>query len=299
MKTERRHELQQNALADVLTDWIEAVKPYSTAILGGIIVVLVLVGVTVYLSQQAVQQQEVAWDQVLISPEANPAATDEDRQRLQRDRLLSVADEHGNTPAGVYARLMAANGLLNSGIDHLFEDKAEGTKQLRDAIANFTQVLESGSEPIFTHQATLGLARAHESLNELPEARKYYQQLVDQKGIYSQMAEGRLKDLDRKSTKDFYDWFAQQQPRPRAEGLPGIPGLGPEFNFDSAAPPVDLNLSNPFTGKTDTGKTGTESKDTTPPAAVESKKSEEDKAAESPPTSPAPASDEKAGKATP
>jgi hypothetical protein len=234
----------------------------------------------------------------LISPEADPAATDEDRQRLQRDRLLSVADQYGDTPAAVYARLMAANGLLNGGIDHLFEDKAKGTEELRDAIKNFTQVLQSASEPIFTHQATLGLARAHESLNELSEARKYYQQLVDQKGIYSQMAEARLKDLDRKSTKDFYDWFAQQQPRPRAEGLPGIPGLGPEFNLDSAAPPVDLDLSNPFTGKTDPGKAGTESKDVVPPTAVESEKAAGDKSAESPATSPAPTS-ERAGKDVP
>jgi hypothetical protein len=270
MKTERRHELQQNALADVLTEWIEAVKPYSTAILGGIIAVLVLIGVAAYLSQQAAQQQEVAWDDVFVNPEPSGTATPEDQQRLRRDRLLGVADEYGDSPAGLYARLTAAESLLTGGIDHLFEDKAKGTDELREAIKHFTQVLEVADEPLFVHKATLGLARAHESLNELPKAREYYQKLIDQKGVFSHLAEARLKDLDRTSTKDFYDWFAQQQPVPRANTLPGIPGLGPEFGFPSSSTtPSDIDFSDPFNrGKTevekDTDSTATE---TTTPAA--------------------------------
>ena len=35
MKTERRHELQTNELADSLAHWIEAAKPYSRAGAGG------------------------------------------------------------------------------------------------------------------------------------------------------------------------------------------------------------------------------------------------------------------------
>ncbi len=35
MKTERRHELQTNVLADSLAHWIEAIKPYGRAILAG------------------------------------------------------------------------------------------------------------------------------------------------------------------------------------------------------------------------------------------------------------------------
>jgi tetratricopeptide (TPR) repeat protein len=299
MKTERRHELQQNALADVLTDWIEAVKPYSTAILGGVIAALVLVGVAVYLSQQTQQQQEVAWDQVLVSPETSSTATDEDRQRLERDRLLTVAEQFGDSPAGLYARLMAANIQLNSGIDHLFEDKAKGTDELRQAIKNYTSVLESADEPLLTQQATLGLARAHESLNELQQAREHYQKAVEQKGIYSQIAEARLKDLDRNPTKDFYDWFAQQQPRPQSGSLPGIPGIGPEFNLDSTSPPGDFRLSNPFTeGKADAGKASKEAAGTASTPAVESEEPA-GSTTQPPVTSSEPATGEKAGKDSP
>lgn len=300
MKTERRHELQQNALADVLTDWIEAVKPYSTAILGGIIAALVLVGVAVYLSRQAEQQQEVAWDEVFISPEASNTATEEDRQRLQRERLLAVAEQYGDSPAGIYARLMAANGQLNSGIDQLFQDKAKAREELTEAIKNFTHVLENSNEPLFTHQATLGLARANESLNDLPKAREFYQKLIEQKGIYSQMAEARLKDLDRKSTKDFYDWFAEQQPRPRLDSLPGMPGIGPDFSLPNSSAPIDFNLSDPFgRGQPDAGKASSESTGAGSTPAVESEEPTATTPSQPPATSTEPSTGEKAGKDTP
>ena len=41
MKTERRHELQTNVLADSLARWIEAVKPYSRAALAVVIALVV------------------------------------------------------------------------------------------------------------------------------------------------------------------------------------------------------------------------------------------------------------------
>ena len=42
MKSEERHKLQQNELADYLAKVVEKIKPYQNAILGGIILVLVL-----------------------------------------------------------------------------------------------------------------------------------------------------------------------------------------------------------------------------------------------------------------
>ena len=40
MKSERRHELEQNALADWMTDLIETLKPYANYILAGTLAVV-------------------------------------------------------------------------------------------------------------------------------------------------------------------------------------------------------------------------------------------------------------------
>jgi hypothetical protein len=50
MKTERRHELQTNQLADSLAHWIEAVRPYSRAGLALVVAVAVSIFAWGYLS---------------------------------------------------------------------------------------------------------------------------------------------------------------------------------------------------------------------------------------------------------
>jgi hypothetical protein len=51
----------------------------------------------------------------------------------------------------------------------------------------------------------------------------------------SDAARAHINRLDQPATKEFYDWFAKQDPRPpAAENLPGVPGLKPSFNLDES-----------------------------------------------------------------
>ncbi len=62
MKTERRHELQTNVLADSLAHWIEAVKPYSRAITAGVIALVVALFAWLYISTQNTRQLADGWN---------------------------------------------------------------------------------------------------------------------------------------------------------------------------------------------------------------------------------------------
>ena len=72
MKTERRHELQTNTLAQHLAEWIEKIKPYSTAITVVIGAVIIVAIVAAYLAQSKSAADQAAWDKFTYAMTSYP-----------------------------------------------------------------------------------------------------------------------------------------------------------------------------------------------------------------------------------
>ena len=114
--------------------------------------------------------------------------------------------------------------------------------QLDKAIENYTTVLTSSTDEMVKQKAVFGMARAHESLNQLERARAEYKQLADWKNCgYSAFAKQRYEDLAKPATKEWYAWFAKQDPRPPVVDGPGTPGQKPSFETAQPSGP-DINL---------------------------------------------------------
>jgi hypothetical protein len=230
MKTERRHELATNELADWLGDTIERVKPYSTAITGTVLACALLAGAYVYYTRTSASKIEAGWSQYFDAlDEGNPEA------------LRGVADEYATTPAGHWSRLSLADSMLAKGVQQLFEDRDAAEESLKEAVAGYTEVIKQAPrESLLAERATFGLAEAFESLGELSQAREQYNAVLEhwKQGAFTGQAEKRLADLDRDSTQEFYDWFANQHPKPKRES--GGPDLKPRFGKD------DLDVDNPL-----------------------------------------------------
>ena len=64
MKSERRHELQHNELADWLAKTAEAIRPHQNAILAGLVTVLIVVLGYTWWSRTSDARTTEAWDQV-------------------------------------------------------------------------------------------------------------------------------------------------------------------------------------------------------------------------------------------
>lgn len=209
MKTERRHELKTNELADWLGKSISRVEENYKVGLGIVAVIVVIVAVWAYLRNSAAEKMQESWAAF------QRAAADQ-----QSTQLDDVANRYGDLPGGACARLLLADRQLRAGTDQLFADRADANDQLRRALDNYQGVVDSRAEltPIVKQRALLGLARAAESLNDLPRAREAYQQLADTdrwpQTFYADEAKARLDVLSRDSAKEFYDWFAKQEPRP-------------------------------------------------------------------------------------
>jgi predicted negative regulator of RcsB-dependent stress response len=228
MKTERRHELATNALADWLGERIEALKPYSAAVSASAVAVLVLAFATVFWYQKREASAARAWEGYFT-------ALDEQDPEKIRTRLVQVSEDYAQSSAGLWSRLSLADAQLERGIEALFQDRAGARKALEEAIDDYQAVLQaSPNDSLLAERATFGLAQAYESKDELDSARQKYRELLDRwpEGAFSAMAKDRLADLDRKTTKEFYDWFAKQSPKVKVPLGPGIPGEKPPFDLD-------------------------------------------------------------------
>ncbi|MHB1038032.1 MAG: YfgM family protein [Pirellulales bacterium] len=248
MKTERRHELQTNVLADWLAHEIEKLKPYSKAILGVVVAVLVIFGASIYLRSRASAKQEEGWDLYFSASMPTP----------DPQKLMEVGDEHPSSSVGYWSRLLAADVQLSQGTTKMFNDRAAARVELNKAIENYQSVLDSAREPLFVDRARFGLARAYEALDDLAKARENYEIVAKagSKSPYAEAAKRRLDDLSKASTKEFYDWFAKYQVKSALPSGLGLPGTRPEFDLDKSPDEPDFKPSTSFDpGKLFDGKT--------------------------------------------
>jgi hypothetical protein len=182
-----------------------------------------------YYSKRSAAQAEDAWSRYF-------AALTESSGSQETQPLRQVAQEYPGSQAGMWARLSLADLQLKQAIEALFNDRAAAKELLDEAARNYAQVRDSAkATPLLAQRATLGLAQAYESHNELDEAREAYAELKSKwpDSPFAEAAERRLADLDQRTTKDFYDWFAKQRPKPSAPQGPGIPGQRPSFDASS------------------------------------------------------------------
>lgn len=222
MKTERRHELQTNQLADWMGSSVETAKPYTKLAIGVLVAVVVILGSVYYLSGQTAKRQAEGWEKYFAG-----------LTRPTPDQLQSVADAYRGTAVGNWSRVELADVQAVRGTEALFKDRAEANEELRAAQQNYAIVADDpAAGDIPRQRALLGLARVSESLNELDRAREAYQRLLTEfpNCAFADEANFRLTDLNRPATKAFYDWFASQDPQPAQEDLnplfEGIQGLG-------------------------------------------------------------------------
>jgi hypothetical protein len=235
MKTERRHELQTNELANSLAHFIEAVKPYSRALAAGALALVVLLFAWTYLANQNSHRAEQGWTEYFDAlAKRNPA-----------EDLEDIATRYAGTPVAEWARLVLADFQASDGTSRLFIQKTDAREELRKAAERYRAVILESRETTVLEHATFGLARAHEALGtpeSLEDARKEYRSIGEKwpGSAYVAAAESRAKDLDEAQTKNFYDWLAKYEPPKQVMPGPGQPGVKPDFLKDSLDDGVKL-----------------------------------------------------------
>jgi tetratricopeptide (TPR) repeat protein len=260
MKSERRHELQENELSDWLEKSIEAVTPHLKTISAVVLGLAVCFGAYAIWKNRAAAEDRASWDNFYAaSADKDPAAA-----------MLTLADAKPSAPAGLWARLYIADNALAEGVHNLFINRAVAKPKLREAVDAYGKVAEHAAgqyEPMVA-RALYGQAKAYEALGEksdLDEALKLYKRIAEDfpGGALAIDSNARIAALEKVSSKEFYDWFAKAQPYNPNPSEGGIPGIGPSFNDSSIPSPATETTVDPGF---DPFKTPSAATDSTPPA---------------------------------
>lgn len=198
MKSERRHELQHNLLADWLATWAERLKPYQNIVLSAVLLAVVALAGYVLWSRESASRTTQAWD------ELNAAVDSRDPTALAK-----VIEDHPDTGVADLAALVSADERLAEGCRQLFVSKATAQNELNKAIELYSLVRGHYGLPAQQERATFGLARAKEAkgdASDIDEAMKLYEEVAKQpNGAFAAAAAQRLEDLKRPATKELYD----------------------------------------------------------------------------------------------
>ena len=214
MKTERRHELQTNELANWLSEWIDTIRPYSKALVAAVLLVTTAWFAVAFTRNRGQQQQAQAWSAFFQAYE----------QGAESDRLAEVAETYPDSAAGLWALQSAADVDLAQGTQDLFRDRTQAKEALDQAKNAYQQVSEQAADPLLKQRAVFGMAQALESLGQFGPAEDKYREVAEtwpESGV-SELARQRLQQLERPATQEWYAWFAEQEPAPSPLADPSL-----------------------------------------------------------------------------
>lgn len=240
MKSEHRHELAQNDLEMLISKlrarYAYIVETHGNRILLWASVAFLAVAAAVYWAKSSNSTNADGWSALA------GARSPED--------LAGIAEAYAGTPVGNWARLNVAEQYLQSGLRLMFSDRAAAKTDLDEAKNAFEELLNANKiSPAIRERALYGMARTLETTSggDLKPAVDAYNKLLADfpETPYKPAVEQQLERLDKKSTQEFYAWFAAQNPEPadretpedlmnsmnqqlNVPGMPTLPGAGTE-----------------------------------------------------------------------
>jgi len=276
MKSERRHELAENDLADSVENLAERFRPYVATILTAAIGGLVAVIVGLFVSSRWEASRAESWDACLAALTTG-----------NEDAFREVLIRYPSTPAAQWAELVLADRAVSEATSLLFQklDPANdiARQRLEQAVAAYQGLLAEQPTGMIAQRATFGLAKTRECLGELAEARRGYETLAKEyaDSPMADLAAARATDLARADTQQFYDWFFEQRAasaEPSADDEPADAKAAAPAAGDASENKADAGdepaATQPEAAKTESGAeqndtAATESKPAEQPAAEE------------------------------
>jgi tetratricopeptide (TPR) repeat protein len=193
MKAEHRKELMTNTLANRLGEAVQSIKEGPSR---GTIVVLVAIGLIVILalvwryfitsSEEADSARWLQWDSLTTPEQLKAFVENKEMEDQAQGRLARLTEARRSLYEGL--RQLGNAGTRKKALEEL--QLAAG---LYDKLAD-----EYVDKPLLHQQVLMGAAKAHESLGDAEQARKYYQQLQNKYGdtVLGRDAAEQLQRLD-------------------------------------------------------------------------------------------------------
>ncbi len=204
MKSEQRHQLQTNVLANQAGKAIEQAKPYTAITIGGIAVFALLgIGWAIW-HNSSLKANSSAWSEYYFA-------------NGKPDQLVAVYEDYPSSSAAEWARQAEADSRMEEGLDLVFRDRKTANELFEKAKKNYEVVSESATQPALRARATLGLAQAYESLGDNEKAIAQYKKLQQMDAVeprWQKKSNGVLNGSMEKTQNPFLHGI-RISPRPR------------------------------------------------------------------------------------
>lgn len=242
------HHEDEVQLARILKESKPWLERYGTTVIYGLAAILAVAAVVVYIGRQ-------------------PPATAVESEKLllakSAEDFRDLADSTPDSPIGISARLKEGEMQLSSAMGNLYSNRKVGLEELDSAEKVFKKLEERKDLNDETRLRVLvGLARVIEARcngnDETVKASidawdRILKEFPDSK-MFNKVAEDRKKKLNEETTKSFYAWFQQQDPKPGDDLL--LPQDGPGKVPD--IPNLNIpDFTTPVTPEKDAPKDGT------------------------------------------
>ena len=235
MKTERRHELQTNTLAQEITLWSDKLRPYANVLIGGVGVLLALYAVSTMWMNYRGQRDVQSWDAYQM------AVLDGDIELKDLQRI-AAGDEFAGTKMQEWAYVTWADRQLLLASQQYLSDREGAKKNLNEVAAVYEQFAQNGSDPEIRNRSRLGWARVNEMQDRLDEACRQYG-LVE--GAIGELAAKRAKELESKQTQEDIKWLATAS-LPKPARAAGAQSSAQRPGFEASTPAADAPGESPI-----------------------------------------------------
>ncbi|PQO37952.1 hypothetical protein [Blastopirellula marina] len=219
MKSERRHEIQENSLAHFLEGAFESARPHATLI-GGILLALVLAYIAfVVMMQNSGPIQDKEWQSVYTTLDQSFRVGEDDvAQKQVADEFATISKDYGKSRPALWSEYFYGQQILTQASDLAFSDPKSATADLDRAVQAFQKVYDETDLPILKVKALWAMAEAYElqaSKESLGKAKANFEEITK---IWpdtntAKLAQERIERLNNPAlTGDdgFYAWYREQ-----------------------------------------------------------------------------------------
>ena len=149
MKSERRHELQHNELAEWLFKTGEQIKPHQNLIMAAVVAIAVTIIGYTWWTRHAASRINQGWTELDRAMDAGSP-----------DLFGAIADEYPDTVVGQTAAVLLGNLRLSAACNQRFAGATLAQRELKAAQDSYAKVLEDNISEALRERATYGMARS-------------------------------------------------------------------------------------------------------------------------------------------
>lgn len=268
MKAVRRHELEQNLLADWIAAKSAAWRPLVRPIVWALAALVVAWVAWMIYDRSKQSRVNESWNRFL-SATIDPGVD-------EKQAFANVAGEFRDTPAAMLANMHLGITKIAQANNEQLSARGPANEKLKEGINHLRSAAQLAKNPLARQSISFQIGRALESQGLLEDAKKEYEGLVKSataESAFAKAAQTRIDDLNKPTTQQFYAWYATA----RAESVLPLPA-----KTSPDAKPIDVMpsfpLSKPSSDADLFGLPGPKSPDDKTPPKQEPPKAETPKA---------------------